>query len=47
MKLKSFPKSQRWDGFPMKSKKKKNENTCRAAEIIKDRNCCLCQMNME
>ena len=46
MKLKFFPKAQRWDGFPMKSKKK-NQNTCRAAEIIKDRNCCLCQMNIK
>lgn len=26
MKLKLFPKSQRWDGFPMKSKKKNKKH---------------------
>ena len=35
MKLKLFPKSQRWDGFPMKSKKKKTKTLAGPLKLLK------------
>ena len=35
MKLKLFPKSQHWDGFPMKSKKKKTKTLAGPLKLLK------------